>query len=70
MTRPPTSDNKAGDFAAESERPRTMLAGELWDFLRATKRWWLTPVIASLLIVAALVAVGSTAAGSFLYTLF
>ena len=46
------------------------LMREFFDFLRTNKKWWLTPIILSLLLVALLVILGSTAAAPFIYTLF
>lgn len=47
------------------------LVGELWDFLRVRKAWWLTPVIVLLVIVAVLIVVGqSSAISPFIYALF
>ncbi len=43
---------------------------EFFDFLRTNKKWWLTPIILALLLVALLVILGSTAAAPFIYTLF
>jgi hypothetical protein len=58
------------DFAAEAERAPRSLLGELWDFTRANKKWWLTPLILVLLLLGALIAIGGTAAAPFIYTLF
>lgn len=46
------------------------LLRELVDFLRDNKKWWLVPIVAVLLIVALLIALGSTGAAPFIYTLF
>jgi hypothetical protein len=56
------------DVAARSRRPH--LAGELWAFLAHTKKWWLLPVLAVLLLLGLLLALSGTAAAPFLYTLF
>jgi hypothetical protein len=58
------------DFAREAERRRVGFLAELWGFMRHSKKWWLTPIILVLLLVGALVAVGSSAAAPFLYPLF
>ena len=55
---------------AASERPTTFI-GEFWQFLRHNKKWWLAPIIATLLLVAVLIFVaGSGGAGPLMYTLF
>ena len=47
------------------------IIGELWDFLRVRKAWWLTPIILMLLIVGTLIVLGqSSALSPFIYALF
>ena len=46
------------------------LLPELWHFLRHSKKWWLTPILALLLLYGLLLLVYGTAAAPFLYTLF
>ncbi|MEK6951544.1 MAG: DUF5989 family protein [Nanoarchaeota archaeon] len=47
------------------------LIGELWDFLRIRKAWWLAPIILMLLIVGVLIVLGqSSALSPFIYALF
>ncbi len=44
---------------------------ELWDFLKVRKRWWLTPIIVMLVLVAILIIFGqSSAVSPFVYALF
>jgi hypothetical protein len=43
---------------------------EFFLFLRANKKWWLLPILALLLLFAALAVLSSTGAGPFIYTLF
>jgi len=43
---------------------------EFWDFMRHRKKWWLTPIVLTLLLLGVLVMLGSTAAAPFIYTLF
>ena len=49
---------------------RTGLAAEFVAFLRDNKKWWLAPIIISVLALGALVLLGGTAAAPFIYTLF
>jgi hypothetical protein len=58
------------DFAADARKERSGLLGEFWDFLRQNKKWWLAPIIVSILALGALVMLGGTAAAPFIYTLF
>jgi hypothetical protein len=52
-----------------SERRGSFLA-ELFAFLREHKKWWLLPIVVTLLLFGALVLLSGTAAGPFIYTLF
>lgn len=46
------------------------LPGEVWRFLRQTKKWWLLPILAVLVLFGLLIALSGTAAAPFIYTLF
>jgi len=47
------------------------LVGELWDFLKVRKAWWLTPVIVLFVLAAALIIFGqSSAISPFIYAFF
>ena len=47
------------------------MIGELWEFMRHNKKWWLTPIILFLLLLSALIVFTEGAALSpFIYTLF
>jgi len=47
------------------------LIGELWDFLRVRKAWWLLPIIIMLVLVGALIIFGqSSTLSPFIYALF
>ncbi len=61
---------KDNDFANEAKGARSGLVGEFVDFLRENKKWWLAPIIVSVLALGALVLLGGTAAAPFIYTLF
>jgi hypothetical protein len=59
------------DFAAQAtQEGRTSLLGEFVEFLGQNKKWWLAPIIVSVLLLGALVLLGGTAAAPFIYTLF
>lgn len=58
------------EFAAEAGVSRPGLLLELWEFMAANKKWWLTPVVLVLLLVGALIMLSGTAAAPFIYTLF
>ncbi len=63
-------NNDQNDFAAQSEEARTGLTAEFVDFLKDNKKWWLAPIIISILGLGLLVMLGGTAAAPFIYTLF
>lgn len=59
------------DFkTAASEGKQAGTASEFLHFLKTSKKWWLMPIIAILLIFGVLVLLSSTAAAPFIYTLF
>lgn len=59
------------DFERAADERQTGFLREFWQFLRHNKKWWLTPVIVTLLLVAALTFLaGSGGAGPLIYTLF
>ncbi|MFQ5513403.1 MAG: DUF5989 family protein [Myxococcota bacterium] len=60
----------AQDFASQAAGERTGLAAEFWDFLKNNKKWWLAPIVISVLGLGAIVLLGGTAAAPFIYTLF
>ncbi len=44
---------------------------ELWQYLRERKKWWLLPLIVTILLIGGLILFAeSSAIGSFIYTLF
>jgi len=44
---------------------------ELWQYLRERKKWWLLPLILTILMIGGLILFAeSSAIGSFIYTLF
>ena len=64
MRDPKTEFEQAGE-----QKPLT-LPQEFWLFLRQNKKWWLLPILLSFAVLGALVALGSTGAAPFIYTLF
>jgi hypothetical protein len=60
---------KTEDFARQAEQSSPSLLWELADFLLHNKAWWITPIVAVLLLVGALVVLGGTGAMPF-HTIF
>jgi hypothetical protein len=68
-----SDENKHDDdneFLASASGKQTGLVAEFIGFLRANKKWWLAPIIISILLLGLLVVLGGTAAAPFIYTLF
>ena len=58
------------NFQQEAEAPSRGFVSELWGFLRENKKWWLLPIVISLVLIGVLVLLGGTVAAPFIYTLF
>ena len=58
------------DFETQVSGERAGLAREFFDFLMDNKKWWLAPIVVSILLLGALVFFGGSAAAPFIYTLF
>lgn len=67
---PASRDTKASEFERLSDEPQMGLMAEFWLFIKEEKKWWLTPIILVLLGVGVLVALTSSGAAPFIYTLF
>jgi hypothetical protein len=57
------------ETAARSETEHGMI-GELWYFLKISKKWWLLPILVVVFAFGFLVFLSGTAAAPFIYTLF
>jgi Family of unknown function (DUF5989) len=64
------SDKRSDDFEKAAKRASPGIAGDIWHFLRATKKWWLLPLIVILLTFGGIMLLSSTAVAPFIYTLF
>jgi hypothetical protein len=64
------NDEHEDDFLAQASGSRTTLIAEFFAFLRANKKWWIAPIVISILLLGLLVILGGTAAAPFIYTLF
>jgi hypothetical protein len=52
------------------QSPRQSVLGELWEFVRDNKKFWMIPILAVFVIFGLLMLIGGTAAAPFIYTLF
>lgn len=57
-------------FSEQADQKSAGLCRELFDLLAQNKKWWLMPVVGTLLVVGVVVLLGGTAAAPFIYTLF
>ncbi|MBT4692785.1 MAG: hypothetical protein HOH50_07335 [Planctomycetaceae bacterium] len=60
----------ASDFQQIASGKQVGIVREFWDFLKHNKKWWLTPIILSLLLVALIAITASSGAAPFLYTFY
>ena len=65
-----TDETPGNDFEAQMGGERPGLAREFYDFLKENKKWWLVPIVISVLLLGALVLLGGSAAAPFLYAPF
>jgi hypothetical protein len=62
-------DGVKNDFAAQAaQEERTSLVSEFIEFLGQNKKWWLAPIIISVLLLVSLVLLGGTEAENLIYT--
>lgn len=59
-----------GSFEELASRPRRSAPGQIWDYLATHKKWWLAPLVITLVLLAGLFIAGATGAGPLIYTLF
>ena len=55
---------------AAREHSRPNLFTEFWEFLWCNKKWWMLPILVTLLLLGALAFLSGSAAAPFIYTLF
>jgi len=67
-----TKDNspESTEFEDVGREQAPGLLSEFWTFIKEEKLWWMSPIIVALLLVGILVALTSTGAAPFIYTLF
>lgn len=60
----------SADFAQEAAKANPGIVAEFVEFLITNKKWWLTPIVLMLMIVAGLIFLSGTVAAPFIYSLF
>ena len=58
------------DFASQAEESSRGTVGELIDFMRDNKKWWMTPILVVVLIFMVLLVLAGSGAAPLLYALF
>jgi hypothetical protein len=64
---------RRAEFEAQAQRAQRSSSGpvaEFWHYLRRSGKWWITPILAALLLIGALVVIGGTSAAPVIYALF
>lgn len=64
------TNTAAPDFQEIASGKQVGIVREFWDFLKYNKKWWLTPIILSLLLIALIAISAGSGAAPFIYTLF
>ena len=65
-----TPRSTAAGFEEQAARQRLGIVAEFWDFFRTNKKWWMIPIVLTLLLLSGLVMLSGTALAPFIYTLF
>ncbi len=66
-----SGDSKRGDELQRlTEGTEANIVVEFIAFMRHRKKWWLLPVLAALLVIGLIIAIGETAVAPLIYTLF
>ncbi len=58
------------NFLADAEASQVGLVAEFVDFLKYNKKWWMTPILLVLTLIAVLVVISATGGAPFIYALF
>ncbi len=67
---PEVDDESSAEFQREANQPSRALIWEVAEFLLHNKKWWLTPIIIGLLLIALLLVLSGSGLAPFIYPLF
>ena len=67
---PPDHNKQKSEFEKLGEEKQLSLVQEFLVFVMQNKKWWLVPIFLVFAAMAALIALSSTGAAPFIYTLF
>lgn len=62
--------DKASEFEQAGQEKDLSIVQEFYLFIKENKKWWMLPIVLALGVMGLLVALGSTGAAPFIYTLF
>jgi hypothetical protein len=63
-------NSQENNFLADAEASQVGLVTEFVDFLKYNKKWWMTPILLVLALIAVLVVISATGGAPFIYALF
>lgn len=66
---PKRPNHASSPFEQQAEQQDPGLLVEFWDFLRYNGKWWMTPILIVLFLVAALLVLNALGLSPFVYTL-
>lgn len=66
----PEPTKSPNDFAQQAAQASPGIVSEFLQFLTENKKWWLIPILVSVGLIAALVALSSSAVAPLIYPLF
>ena len=64
-----TEEKGKSQFEKVASKNNSVL-GDFFDYLKANKKWWLLPIVSTLVLIGILLLLSTTAAAPFIYTLF
>ena len=67
---PPIDKKPPTNFEQQANQAEMGLVAEFVDFIKHSKKWWLTPIIVVLLLIGGLILLSGSVAAPFIYSLF
>jgi Family of unknown function (DUF5989) len=66
----PTDERGEGRLADLADQRATSIVSELFGFMSSSRKWWLMPILLSLMLVGLFLFLATTGAAPLIYTLF
>ena len=67
---PHAQKSTPSNFEQQANQAELGIVAEFVDFLKHSKKWWLTPIIVVLLLIGGLILLSGSVAAPFIYSLF